>query len=607
MAREFMQVDPPDAVQPVTIGAPTRRIAGKDDDIELQTCAPRRIGASNGVQAEAEVVKETQTFSLSDEEGFANREKWTGYSGESPLKATKSIHALARVYVFRLLRFGLKFFGVGMMVAVLLIAITGWPPTFIASEQIRDNVLSLLFLTGLILVALEDVVGLNKSAVMLLLAASMWTYLAVSYHPNTDMAGEQKLHVELDRGLKEVGSVILFLLPAMGIVEAIDHFGGFVSVTWAIRVLMAGKRERLLPIICLLTFFLSSVIDNLTATIVALKILRHIAGEDAAFRCHCGGLVVVTANAGGAWSPIGDVTTTMLWISEKISIDKTIYWLFFPSFVAGFLPLLGVYRQMRHLRQEGTIAVATEEEQAARVLRSASPYQAEVDHVPSNGPAASYGSVVALVSGMFCILLVPVLKMLTGLPPYLGMLLSLGMFWLATDALGLKPTAVTDDENGSSASSGHSPPTIGVVDALGKVDLTGLLFFTGVLLSVGSLDSAKVLAKYAEVLVRLCGDNPAVLASLLGISSAFVDNVPLVEGTIDMFTDTPRDAELWQLTALAAGTGGSILSVGSIAGVTLMSMEGVSFLWYFRYISPWAFLGFVMGVLTYRVELAIFD
>lgn len=205
--------------------------------------------------------------------------------------------------------------------------------------------------------------------------------------------------------------------------------------------------------------------------------------------------------------------------------------------------------------------------------------------------------ILALAVGVFVILLVPVLKMWTGLPPYLGMLLALGLMWLISDLLhfGAMPT----DEKG------HASTQQGVIAALYKIDLTGLLFFTGVLLSVGALDSAGVLHAYATMLVDHLGQSPVALCTLLGISSAVVDNVPLVEASIDMFKDVGTDDQLWQLVALAAGTGGSILSVGSIAGVTLMSMEGVGFLWYWKRISPWAFLGFIFGIATYQAQHTI--
>jgi len=203
--------------------------------------------------------------------------------------------------------------------------------------------------------------------------------------------------------------------------------------------------------------------------------------------------------------------------------------------------------------------------------------------------------ILSLALGVFVILLVPVLKICVGLPPYLGMLLALGLMWLISDLLHFDPQG--KDE--------HGPSRRGVVAALYKVDLTGLLFFTGVLLSVGALDSAGVLAAYATMLVDSVGHSPVVLCSFLGVSSAVVDNVPLVEASIDMFKDVGTDDRLWQLLALAAGTGGSMLSVGSIAGVTLMSMEGVGFLWYCRRITPWAFLGFVFGIATYQLQYAL--
>jgi Na+/H+ antiporter NhaD/arsenite permease-like protein len=205
--------------------------------------------------------------------------------------------------------------------------------------------------------------------------------------------------------------------------------------------------------------------------------------------------------------------------------------------------------------------------------------------------------VLSLFVGVFVILLVPVLKIWTGLPPYLGMLLALGLMWLVSDLLHFD-SAPTCEKQDLSAQRG-------VMAALYKVDLSGLLFFTGILLSVGALDSAGVLHTYATTLVNHLGHSPVALCTLLGISSAVVDNVPLVEASIDMFDGVQTDDKLWQLVALAAGTGGSILSVGSIAGVTLMSMERVGFLWYCKRISLWALLGFILGIATYQMQVAL--
>uniref|UniRef100_A0A7S0APB8 Citrate transporter-like domain-containing protein n=1 Tax=Pyrodinium bahamense TaxID=73915 RepID=A0A7S0APB8_9DINO len=521
---------------------------------------------------------------------------------------------------------GVKVGGFSLMVVIFLVSMLRWPNGMIKDENTRAQVLSTLFIVGLTMVALEDMIAINKSSVMMVLAATMWTFLAVSYDPIKSKDGANELHEELNRGLHEVGGVILFLLPAMGVVESIDHFDGFAIVTFVIHKIMRGQKERLMPIICFLTFALSSVIDNLTATIVALKLLRHVVTDDVEWRRNCGGSAVIAANAGGAWSPIGDVTTTMLWIQGKITAPKTVSWLFLPSFVAGALPLLGIWwRARRNGRGPGPLQTAKRQSRGSRRFSElvdepenhAPEKELEQDREPLRCYARdvhrdeiTFMKVLALVLGIAFILMVPVLKMWTGLPPYLGMLLALGLFWFMTDNFEFDSSA-HQEVQANGRPEPHSPGRAidsevqaqhGVVAALHKVDLTGLLFFTGVLLAVGALDSAGVLHDYARFLVGLCGTSPVALCTLLGVSSAIVDNVPLVEASIDMFKETDCDDPLWQLIALAAGTGGSILSIGSIAGVTLMSMEGVGFIWYCKQISLWAALGFAMGIVIYQVQ-----
>jgi len=458
----------------------------------------------------------------------------------------------------------------------------------------------------------------------------MWVFTAVGFQPHASEEGYAKLHEELSRGLEDVGSIILFLLPAMGLVESIDHFGGFAVVTQAIERLVRRRRDALMPIICLLSFFMSSVIDNLTATIVAVKLLRHIVPDDDEWRRLCGGLAVVAANAGGAWSPIGDVTTTMLWIQGKISALETVASLFVPSLVAGVVPLGGLWWQAkRH--------AATKAKAEASAATPAGCCRAEGS--VGSGPAkVTASSVAVLALGIGCILMVPVLKIWTGLPPYLGMLLALGIVWVVTDSMGIAPAGHSADpaeaeaatepaergpeswtgaealqsreestdaseEQGMPAPASHAVSLeSGVPEALHKVDLTGLLFFTGVLLAVVALDSAGVLQHYAEFLAELCHGSSVAISALLGVSSAVVDNVPLVQAAIEMFSEVERDDPLWQLVALAAGTGGSILSVGSIAGVTLMGMEGVGFLWYCRRVSVWAAIGFAAGIAAFQLQ-----
>jgi len=536
-----------------------------------------------------------------------------------------------------------KLTGVILMTAMLCLAVIHWPPWVISDEHKRTQVLTALFIVGLFTVAVEDLIGMNKSPMMLLMAGTMWSFLAVGYRPLKSKMGAIHLHEELNRGLQEVGSVVLFLLPAMGVVESIDHFDGFALVTALIKKVMAGRDDRLMPIVCSFTFVLSSVIDNLTATIVAIKLLKNLS-SDREHRHTCGGMVVLAANAGGAWSPVGDVTTTMLWIQGKITTTATTKWLLLPSLTAGLLPLLvlwwrgrlgspasardvrtssdggvgGGNREKSSSRRQGGLDDEDEEnEDPARKRKKRAP---GVEAQSMLGTAAATTSEAAdergvvtrqkagvLAFGILMILMVPVLKIWTALPPYLGMLLALGAMWLLTDSLPQPPphNGHTDEE--SEIDEHHTgPPQNGVVAALHNLDLTGLLFFTGILLAVEALNSAGILKSYATNLVAVCQGSPLLLCSLLGISSALVDNVPLVQASIDMFHDSETDDPLWQLVALAAGTGGSILSIGSISGVTLMSMDGVSFGWYSKTIGPWAMLSFFSGLFVYELQRILF-
>jgi len=501
---------------------------------------------------------------------------------------------------FRLL---IKVLGISVISVFFLVAFLHWPSEWLDDDEKTAVIMSALFVTGLVMVMVEEHVNVNKAAIMLLVSTAMWTFLAVGYHPRSSQIGKEALERELEKGLQDVGSIILFLLPAMGVVESIDHFDGFAVVTQAIRSGIGSQKMLLLPLLCLITFFLSAIIDNLTATIVALKILRHLVPKDRHFRHVIGGLVVIAANAGGAWSPVGDVTTTMLWLHDKISVGRTIAWLFLPSLMTAVVPMVGLWWQTSR--------------------DCCHPHDQGEDETPTSSAVSEItGSKVLVLSlGVACIFMVPVLKMTTGLPPYMGMLLALGVIWFVTDtrafrrlATAGKPEDAVATETDGSGAGGNTPRTPkeehygeeGVIDALHKMDLTGLLFFAGVLLAVGALNTAGVLESYAALLVRWCKGSPVLICSLLGLSSSIVDNVPLVEAAIHMFKDTPEDDPLWQLVALAAGTGGSILSVGSIAGVTLMTMEGVGYLWYCRRVSLWAALGFACGIATYQLERMLF-
>jgi Na+/H+ antiporter NhaD/arsenite permease-like protein len=489
----------------------------------------------------------------------------------------------------------------GFVLVVTVFAVTHWPWEWIDEDSTAAGFMVALFGAGLLLVILEDHVGVHKSAVMLMVSSAMWTYLAVGYK------GHEELESKMEPGVFNVAEIVLFVMPAMGVVESIDHFDGFALVTRGIQKVSNGRPGILMPMLCLMTFFFSAVIDNLTATILALKILSLMLpkDKDRVMRHIIGGLVVLAANAGGAWSPVGDVTTTMLWLHEKVTVPSLVCWLFLPSLVAGVLPMAGLFWELRKEMRQRTAA-----EEASKAQRMEEGDHSRAISQATQTAPVTCANVLVLLLGIGSILFVPVLKMVTGIPPYMGMLAALGIVWFVTDTHAFhrlaRPnrevdSAITPEDAGFVA-----PPHGGVIEALHKMDLTGLLFFAGVLLAVSALNAAGVLQMYAEWLVRLCDNSPFAIATFLGVSSAVVDNVPLVQAAISMFDDLPVNHPLWHLVALAAGTGGSILSIGSIAGVTLMTMEGVGYIWYFKKVSLWATLGFIGGIGTYWLEYNCF-
>eukprot|EP00439_Symbiodinium_sp_Y106_P011776 s6282_g1.t2 len=437
----------------------------------------------------------------------------------------------------------MKIAGLALFALAFAFAFFGWPTNLLEDAATHRRVLAALFITGITLVALEDVLRLDKSAIMLVLASVMWTYHAAGIHARS-AEGHELLEEELMKGLFEVGSVILFLLPAMCVVESIDHMNGFAVVTAFIVRQTQEKAGRLMPIVCIIAFFLSSVIDNLTATIVCIKILQRVVPHNQDWRHSCGGVVVITQNLYKKHM-IGDVTTTMLWIQHKVSTAGIVTWTFVPSMVAGFIPLFGIWWQARRCGPK------TED--------SGAPEPCEI-------VAPSRNSIVVLAVGFGCILMVPIVKMVTGLPPYLGMMMALGTFWLVTEICDLGAEVAARDLEAPEDPEGpahHSRK--GVPAALHKVDISSLLFFTGVLLGVAVLEAAQVLSRYSKFMREVTMDNELFLSALLGASSAVVDNVPLVQASIEMFEE-PMDNPLWQLVALGAGTGGSMLAVGSVAG-----------------------------------------
>ncbi len=414
----------------------------------------------------------------------------------------------------------------------------------------------ILFVLGYGAIVFEHSLRVNKGAVALLLAAGLWLMYFVGLAPDPHVAGHQ-----LTEHLAEVSQIVFFLIGAMTLVEVIDSHGSFKLVTDQIRT---RSKWKVMWVLSLLAFFMSAVLDNLTTTIVMVSLLRRIL-PDRENRMLLGSMVVIAANAGGAWTPMGDVTTTMLWIGGQVTTLGVMSALLIPSLVTMVVAviLLGLKEKAGHYGGESTGDEQRVELGARRVL--------------SLGLGAFIG--------------VPVLKAVAHLPPFVGILLGLGVIWLVTDVLH------HDDEDRQ-----H----VKVPAAFTKIDVSGVLFFLGILLGIGALQSAGLLSALARGLDAIA-DTPASLAGMIGVLSAIVDNVPLVAATMGMYPTElyPVDGRFWDLIAFCAGTGGSILIIGSAAGVALMGMEKIDFMWYLRRISLVAFVSYVAGMATYLGLAAI--
>lgn len=421
--------------------------------------------------------------------------------------------------------------------------------SWVAANQ--DPAMAILFVLGYAGIIFEESLAFNKSGVGLLMAVSLWVVRSIGA-PSTDVAVSELRHASA-----EVSEIVFFLLGAMTIVEIVDAHQGFKLVTDNITT---RKPRTLLWVVGFITFFLSSVLDNLTSTIVMVSLLRKLV-PPSEYRRLLGAVVVIAANAGGAWTPIGDVTTTMLWIHGQISTVQTMKDLVLPSAVSLAVPLalMSLTSEVNGKGQESADVLASEQ-------------------------MAPRGRLVFSV-GIGALIFVPVFKALTGLPPYMGMLLGLGVLWILTDAIHY----------------GESErQRLKVPQALSRIDTQGVLFFLGILLSVSSLEASGLLRELANY---LDAHIPSIelIAGSIGVVSAIIDNVPLVAATMGMYdlTSFPQDSEFWQLIAFCAGTGGSMLIIGSAAGVAFMGMEKVDFFWYLRKVSGFAFAGYAAGIAAY--------
>ncbi len=413
------------------------------------------------------------------------------------------------------------------------------------------------FILGYSLIAFEEAIKINKSAIALITGVLCWTIYSL-LSPDSSVVNEQ-----LTQHLGKLSGILFFLLGALTIVEMIDSHDGFDLITT--RISQTDKR-KLLWIIAFITFFLSAVLDNLTTTIVIVSLLRKLI-KNQHDRLFFAGIVVIAANAGGAWTPIGDVTTTMLWIGGQITTMNIMLKLFLPSIAAIVVPLIVISFKFKGIIDRPAIA---EKE--------------------SSGTLTSFERSTIFFSGISILILVPVFKTFTHLPPYMGILGGLGILWVITELIhGQKAETVK-----------HS---YSVVQALRKIDTASILFFFGILVSIAALESSGVLTGLAQWITKVT-DNLNVVVLSFGLLSSIVDNVPLVAAAQGMYSlaQFPTDHYFWEFLAYCSGTGGSMLIIGSAAGVAAMGMEKIDFLWYLKKISLLAILGYFSGAVVYILQ-----
>lgn len=421
-----------------------------------------------------------------------------------------------------------------------------------------------IFIIGYLLIILEHKINVNKAAIALITAGFCWAIYIINA-PN-----KHEVTIQLNHHLGNISEILFFLLGAMTIIEVIDAHSGFEFI---IRKIQTRSYKKLLYIIAFITFFLSAILDNLTTTIVMVSLIRKII-DDNHKRKLFAGVIIIAANAGGAWSPMGDVTTTMLWIGNQITPILVIKKVFLASLVCLLLPLIIIAKKIN-----GNIP--TQNLQAINKT--------------SASTTTVFEQNFALFLGVGILAFVPFFKTITHLPPYIIILLGLGVLWLATELIHTKKTV--EDKS-----------TLTVASALQKIDTPSILFFLGILLSVAALESIELLTEFAQVLNHTI-KNDSIIAIIIGLISAILDNVPLVAAIQGMYgLDLyPTDHFFWQFLAYTSGTGGSCLIIGSAAGVTAMSMEKIDFFWYLKQFSGLALLGYLAGAAVYLLQNYFFS
>jgi Na+/H+ antiporter NhaD/arsenite permease-like protein len=419
--------------------------------------------------------------------------------------------------------------------------------------------LLITFIAGYFLITLEHSIHINKAAIALITAVVCWTILVLN------PASKDASLESIGHHLSSIAEIVFFLLGAMTIVELIDAHDGFQNITEKIKT---TKKTKFIWTISIITFFLSAVLDNLTSTIVMISIINKLVKEKQV-KWQLLGLVIISSNAGGAWSPIGDVTTTMLWIGQQVTPLNIIKETFLASLTCMIVPTLII-----SYRIKGKIDLLENSTNNLNALSNA------------------FDRNLVFFIGIGCLLFVPVFKAITHLPPYMGMLFSLGMMWVLTEIMHSKKDT---DEKG----------VLSVNHALRKIDTPSILFFFGILMSIAALEQVGLLKDAATYLDQTIG-NIKFIAMLIGLLSSVLDNVPLVAAlqsmySLDMY---PTDHYFWEFLAYTAGTGGSVLIIGSAAGVAVMGIEKIDFFWYLKNISWIALIGFLTGALVFILENA---
>lgn len=435
-----------------------------------------------------------------------------------------------------------------------------------------------VFITGYACIAMENVIKVNKAAVSLLMFAACWTIFMFNPGEYISIASPDSIASDvstvIEHHLGTTATTLFFLMGAMTIVEVVDQNGGFHFVRDA---LCTKNKRTLLWRIAFMTFFLSAVLDNLTTSIVMIMVLRKLV-KNASDRIIYASIVIIAANSGGAFSPIGDVTTIMLWNVSLITAGNVIKELFLPSVVSLVIPVL-----MMQFALKGNM----EMEENKPLMPSAEEFTAK-----------QRKAIFAI--GVGGLIFVPIFKSITHLPPFIGILLVLAVLWTVTEVFytGLSKKKDVDGMKKR------------VSNILTRIDMSTILFFLGILMAVACLEEIGVLAALGTWLNDVSNGNYYAVTGIIGVLSSIVDNVPLVAGCIGMYPLAPEgamatDGIFWQLLAYCAGVGGSILIIGSAAGVVVMGLEKISFGWYMKKISPAAFLGYLGGIAVYWLQTVL--